>query len=38
MPSKIAIDLLNNLEKEFKLLGDYYIQVLTTFKSCMDFY
>ncbi len=38
MPSKLAIDLLKNLEKEFKLLGDYYIQVLTTFKSCMDFY
>lgn len=38
MPSKLAVDLLNNLEKEFKLLGDYYIQVLTTFKSCMDFY
>lgn len=38
MPSKLAVDLLNNLEKEFKLLEDYYIQVLTTFKSCMDFY
>lgn len=38
MPSKLAVDLLNNLEKEFKLLGEYYIHVLTTFKSCMDFY